>query len=105
MVVRKTEYPRSYLVKTEKGGMLRRNRSALLIICRRKNPETVHSDIEDSEITQNPKVENEETLSTSNTETTTPLPATTTISLENSQVPPQVTRSGRNVKPPTRLDL
>ena len=105
MVVRKTEYPRSYLVKTEKGGMLRRNRSALLIICLRKNPETVHSDIEDSEITQNPEVENEETLSTSNTETTTPLPTTTTISLENSQVPPQVARSGRNVKPPTRLDL
>ena len=50
---------------------------------------------------KNPEVENEETLSTSNTEITPPLPTTTTTSLE---VPPQVTRSGRSVKPATRLD-
>ena len=72
MVVRKIEYSRSYLVKTEKGGMLRRNRSALVIISIQKNPETVHSDVEDSEITQNTEVENEEILLTSNTETTFP---------------------------------
>ncbi|CAB3986761.1 Hypothetical predicted protein [Paramuricea clavata] len=86
-----TQYPRSYLVKTEKGGMLRRNRSALVTIGPRNNPETGHADTDDSETTQHAEVEDGETLSISNPENPPPSP-TTTASSEDSLVPSQVTR-------------
>lgn len=59
-------------MKTEKGGTLRRNRSALVTIGPRKNPETGHADTDDSATTQHSEVEDEETLPISNTENPPP---------------------------------
>ena len=104
-VVSRTPEPRSYLVRTDLGTV-RRNRRAL---------DATSHDSDDSNRRWTPpaRVSTTSDIATPTVETQVPTTPARSVSLPTREIPPlpeppapdRVTRSGRTVKPPKRLDL
>ena len=109
-VVRQTEYPRSYVVSTEEG-MFRRNRSALVVTGTQKNPEipnpttkTLPEMASHGPFTS--QIPSDRSLDSRDAHTSlTTDPQAPCATLAELPINRQVTRSGRHVKRPERLDL
>ena len=104
-VVSRIPEPRSYLVRTDLGTV-RRNRRALV-------PTSHDSDDSNRRWTPPARVSTTSDIATPTVETQVPTTPARSVSLPTREIPPlpeppapdRVTRSGRTVKPPKRLDL